>query len=141
MSTVWFWLYKRECVMCVRSSSPILSTNYYDCSAQLYLKQSHWIMLNSHKDYRTSLLQAWYQGISNATQGSQPRIIFRRWKWKWKWHWCWCCHGLLAWCSMLYQRTIHCIPGYPRVDVQKTYKITRYDGTVINAQHWGFGGY
>ncbi|KAF3946432.1 hypothetical protein CMV_027300 [Castanea mollissima] len=30
---------------------------------------------------------------------------------------------------------------HTRVDVQNTYKITRYDGTVINAQHWGFGGY
>ncbi|KAB1993987.1 hypothetical protein ES319_D13G068900v1 [Gossypium barbadense] len=32
------------------------------------------------------------------------------------------------------------IPGYPRVDAQNTYLITRYDGTVINAQPWGFGG-
>ncbi|KAK1566540.1 hypothetical protein Q3G72_001217 [Acer saccharum] len=32
------------------------------------------------------------------------------------------------------------IPGYPRVDVQNPYLITRYDGTVINAQPWGYGG-
>ncbi|XWS68480.1 hypothetical protein CRYUN_Cryun04dG0094200 [Craigia yunnanensis] len=32
------------------------------------------------------------------------------------------------------------IPGYPRVDAQNTYLITRYDGTVINAQPWGHGG-
>ncbi|XP_015868179.3 uncharacterized protein LOC107405620 isoform X1 [Ziziphus jujuba] len=32
------------------------------------------------------------------------------------------------------------IPGYPRVDAQNPYLITRYDGTVINAQPWGFGG-
>ncbi|KAI5677205.1 hypothetical protein M9H77_08155 [Catharanthus roseus] len=32
------------------------------------------------------------------------------------------------------------IPGYPRVDAQNSYLITRYDGTVINAQPWGFGG-
>lgn len=32
------------------------------------------------------------------------------------------------------------IPGYPRVDLQNPYLITRYDGTVINAQPWGFGG-
>lgn len=32
------------------------------------------------------------------------------------------------------------IPGYPRVDAQNTYLITRYDGTVINAQPWGYGG-
>ncbi|XP_022727228.1 uncharacterized protein LOC111283091 isoform X2 [Durio zibethinus] len=31
------------------------------------------------------------------------------------------------------------IPGYPRVDAQNTYLITRYDGTVINAQPWGYG--
>lgn len=31
------------------------------------------------------------------------------------------------------------IPGYPRVDAQNPYLITRYDGTVINAQPWGFG--
>ena len=34
----------------------------------------------------------------------------------------------------------HYIPGYPRVDAQNPYLITRYDGTVINAQPWGFGG-
>ncbi|CAN4115145.1 unnamed protein product [Withania somnifera] len=33
-----------------------------------------------------------------------------------------------------------CIPGYPRVDAQNSYLITRYDGTVINAQPWGAGG-
>ncbi|KAL2235080.1 uncharacterized protein LOC105160171 [Sesamum indicum] len=32
------------------------------------------------------------------------------------------------------------IPGYPRVDLQNPYLITRYDGTVINAQPWGSGG-
>ncbi|XP_065852207.1 uncharacterized protein [Euphorbia lathyris] len=32
------------------------------------------------------------------------------------------------------------IPGYPRVDAQNTYFITRYDGTVINGQPWGSGG-
>lgn len=32
------------------------------------------------------------------------------------------------------------IPGYPRVDSQNSHLITRYDGTVINAQPWGAGG-
>ncbi|XP_057477689.1 uncharacterized protein LOC130765310 isoform X1 [Actinidia eriantha] len=32
------------------------------------------------------------------------------------------------------------IPGYPRVDIHNPYLITRYDGTVINAQPWGPGG-
>lgn len=32
------------------------------------------------------------------------------------------------------------IPGYPRVDAQNPYLITRYDGTVINPQPWGLGG-
>uniref|UniRef100_A0A7N1A2Y0 SET domain-containing protein n=2 Tax=Kalanchoe fedtschenkoi TaxID=63787 RepID=A0A7N1A2Y0_KALFE len=32
------------------------------------------------------------------------------------------------------------IPGYPRVDSQNPYLITRYDGTVIDAQPWGSGG-
>lgn len=32
------------------------------------------------------------------------------------------------------------IPGYPRVDLNNPYLITRYDGTVINAQPWGTGG-
>lgn len=31
------------------------------------------------------------------------------------------------------------IPGYPRVDAHNSYLITRYDGTVINAQPWGNG--
>ncbi|KAI3982889.1 hypothetical protein MKX01_010372 [Papaver californicum] len=31
------------------------------------------------------------------------------------------------------------IPGYPRVDAENPYLITRYDGTVINAQPWGEG--
>ncbi|XP_024031935.1 uncharacterized protein LOC112094673 [Morus notabilis] len=31
------------------------------------------------------------------------------------------------------------IPGYPRVDAQNPYLITRYDGAVINAQPWGLG--
>lgn len=32
------------------------------------------------------------------------------------------------------------IPGYPRVDAKNPYLVTRYDGTVINAQPWGIGG-
>nr|GME00245.1 uncharacterized protein LOC109153007 [Ipomoea batatas] len=32
------------------------------------------------------------------------------------------------------------IPGYPRVDAQNSYLITRYDGSVINAKPWGAGG-
>lgn len=32
------------------------------------------------------------------------------------------------------------IPGYPRVDARNSYLITRYDGTIINAQPWGAGG-
>lgn len=32
------------------------------------------------------------------------------------------------------------MPGYPRVNAQNTYLITRYDGSVINAQPWGTGG-
>lgn len=32
------------------------------------------------------------------------------------------------------------IPGYPRVDAENPYLITRYDGTVINANSWGYGG-
>ncbi|XP_015073422.1 uncharacterized protein LOC107017704 [Solanum pennellii] len=32
------------------------------------------------------------------------------------------------------------IPGYPRVDAQNPHLITRYDGTMINAQPWGAGG-
>ncbi|XP_058097891.1 uncharacterized protein LOC131242928 isoform X2 [Magnolia sinica] len=31
------------------------------------------------------------------------------------------------------------IPGYPRVDANNPYLITRYDGNVINAQPWGAG--
>ncbi|XP_062107915.1 uncharacterized protein LOC133818838 isoform X2 [Humulus lupulus] len=31
------------------------------------------------------------------------------------------------------------IPGYPTVDATNPYLITRYDGTVINAQPWGLG--
>ncbi|GAB4850621.1 hypothetical protein Ancab_029930 [Ancistrocladus abbreviatus] len=31
------------------------------------------------------------------------------------------------------------IPGYPRIDAYNPYLITRYDGTVINAQPWGTG--
>lgn len=31
------------------------------------------------------------------------------------------------------------IPGYPRVDANNPYLITRYDGIVINAQPWGSG--
>ncbi|MCD7448419.1 hypothetical protein HAX54_041910 [Datura stramonium] len=34
----------------------------------------------------------------------------------------------------------HYIPGYPSVDAQNSHLITRYDGTVINAQPWGAGG-
>ncbi|KAF9609866.1 hypothetical protein IFM89_018851 [Coptis chinensis] len=33
------------------------------------------------------------------------------------------------------------IPGYPRVDANNPYLITRYDGVVINAQPWGTGGW
>ncbi|XP_031493651.1 uncharacterized protein LOC116259842 [Nymphaea colorata] len=32
------------------------------------------------------------------------------------------------------------IPGYPRIDAQNPYLISRYDGTVIDAQPWGAGG-
>lgn len=32
------------------------------------------------------------------------------------------------------------IPGYPNVDAQSSHLISRYDGTVINAQPWGLGG-
>ncbi|GAA0148661.1 hypothetical protein LIER_36769 [Lithospermum erythrorhizon] len=32
------------------------------------------------------------------------------------------------------------IPGYPKIDAQNPYLITRYDGTIINAQPWGEGG-
>ncbi|KAK4261924.1 hypothetical protein QN277_004858 [Acacia crassicarpa] len=32
------------------------------------------------------------------------------------------------------------IPGYPRVDADNSYLISRYDGAVINAQPWGSGG-
>ncbi|XP_006362072.1 uncharacterized protein [Solanum tuberosum] len=32
------------------------------------------------------------------------------------------------------------ILGYPRVDPQNSHLITRYDGTMINAQPWGAGG-
>lgn len=32
------------------------------------------------------------------------------------------------------------IPGYPKVDARNPYLVTRYDGSVINAQPWGFGG-
>ncbi|CAA7027002.1 unnamed protein product [Microthlaspi erraticum] len=32
------------------------------------------------------------------------------------------------------------IPGYPNVDAQNSHLISRYDGTVINAQPWGHGG-
>ncbi|WVZ22175.1 hypothetical protein V8G54_000719 [Vigna mungo] len=32
------------------------------------------------------------------------------------------------------------IPGYPKVDAQNPYLITRYDGNVINGQPWGCGG-
>ncbi|CAL5350677.1 unnamed protein product [Camellia sinensis] len=32
------------------------------------------------------------------------------------------------------------IPGYPRVDIHNSDLVTRYDGTVINAQPWGVGG-
>lgn len=31
------------------------------------------------------------------------------------------------------------IPGYPRVDANNPYLITRYDGIVVNAQPWGTG--
>ncbi|KAI3763788.1 hypothetical protein L2E82_13785 [Cichorium intybus] len=32
------------------------------------------------------------------------------------------------------------IPGYPKINAQNPYLITRYDGTVINGQPWGTGG-
>ncbi|XP_074285567.1 uncharacterized protein LOC141611058 [Silene latifolia] len=32
------------------------------------------------------------------------------------------------------------IPGYPQVNARNSFLITRYDGTVINAQPWGHGG-
>ncbi|ERN09431.1 uncharacterized protein LOC18437584 [Amborella trichopoda] len=32
------------------------------------------------------------------------------------------------------------IPGYPRIDANNPYLISRYDGTVIDAQPWGPGG-
>ncbi|KAL1828946.1 hypothetical protein DCAR_0208224 [Daucus carota subsp. sativus] len=32
------------------------------------------------------------------------------------------------------------IPGYPKVNAHNPYLITRYDGTIINAQPWGTGG-
>lgn len=32
------------------------------------------------------------------------------------------------------------IPGYPRINAQNPYLITRYDGTIINGQPWGQGG-
>lgn len=32
------------------------------------------------------------------------------------------------------------IPGYPRIDVCNNYLITRYDGTIIDAKPWCFGG-
>lgn len=34
----------------------------------------------------------------------------------------------------------HDIPGYPRVDAQNPYLMTRYDGIVMNSQPWGLGG-
>eukprot|EP01018_Ginkgo_biloba_P011469 Gb_02120 [translate_table: standard] len=33
-----------------------------------------------------------------------------------------------------------CIPGYPRVDIENSYLISRYDGIVIDGQPWGIGG-
>eukprot|EP01018_Ginkgo_biloba_P011470 Gb_02119 [translate_table: standard] len=33
-----------------------------------------------------------------------------------------------------------CIPGYPRVDTENSYLISRYDGIVIDGQPWGIGG-
>jgi hypothetical protein len=32
------------------------------------------------------------------------------------------------------------IPGYPRIDACNSYLITRYDGTIIDAKPWCFGG-
>lgn len=32
------------------------------------------------------------------------------------------------------------IPGYPRIDGNNPYLVTRYDGTIINSQPWGMGG-
>lgn len=45
------------------------------------------------------------------------------------------CPGIIY--SLAYYRYT---PGYPRVDTHNPYLITRYDGTVINAQPWGVGG-
>lgn len=43
--------------------------------------------------------------------------------------------------GVIYSPAFHrYIPGYPNVDAQSSYLITRYDGTVINAQPWGRGG-
>ncbi|CAL5419711.1 unnamed protein product [Camellia sinensis] len=43
--------------------------------------------------------------------------------------------------GIIYSPAYYCyIPGYPRVDTHNPYLITRYDGTVINAQPWGVGG-
>ncbi|XP_028074369.1 uncharacterized protein LOC114276758 [Camellia sinensis] len=43
--------------------------------------------------------------------------------------------------GIIYSPAYYCyIPGYPRVDTHNPYLITRYDGTVINAQLWGVGG-
>ncbi|XP_078440463.1 C5orf35 [Wolffia australiana] len=32
------------------------------------------------------------------------------------------------------------IPGYPKIDAQNSYLITRYDGLIVNAQPWARGG-
>lgn len=43
--------------------------------------------------------------------------------------------------GVIYSPAFHrYIPGYPDVDAHNSYLITRYDGTVINAQPWGRGG-
>ncbi|CAN4092620.1 unnamed protein product [Withania somnifera] len=43
--------------------------------------------------------------------------------------------------GVVYSPAYYChIPGYPGVDGQNSHLITRYDGTVINAQPWGAGG-
>ncbi|VVB13691.1 unnamed protein product [Arabis nemorensis] len=43
--------------------------------------------------------------------------------------------------GVIYSPAFHrYIPGYPNVDAQNSYLITRYEGVVINAQLWGRGG-
>ncbi|OIT28801.1 PREDICTED: uncharacterized protein LOC109212197 [Nicotiana attenuata] len=39
-----------------------------------------------------------------------------------------------------YPGVVYSPASYPRIDAQNSHLITRYDGTVINAQPWGVGG-